>query len=455
VTASDTLSATGEATGDYTLTEPTGLTGTITPLALTVSGTSVTPKVYDGTTAATLTGGVLSGVISADQQLVSLVQSGTFGSKNAGAGIGVTATDTLGGSAAGDYTLTEPTGLTGTITRRPVTLGSDETAESKTYDGTTAATLSSAPLNNVLPGDSGGVSLVGTFASPNAGQDIAVTAALSGADAGNYVLSGTPRLAANINPAPLLATANAVTSPEGIVPPVLSGTFSGFVDGQTLLALEAEGYRASWTSNASDESAIGHYGITGAFTDGNYAVVQAAANASAYDVTLASSNGTTAGTVLATLTSVPATSGGGSFSGSGIGSGGNSLSASAAGSVGGSLATSGSGSGNGGGNGGDASSTQGLASGSAGGGNGGASSAPGSAGGSGGSANAGGASGGASTGLSLGADTTITASDGTVTLSATQSDSGAIAASAKASLMDFGGRRLIVIDGGVNARAAH
>jgi hypothetical protein len=47
---------------------------------------------------------------------VTLTQAGTFASQNVGTAIGVTATDSLGGSSAGNYTLTEPVGLAANIT---------------------------------------------------------------------------------------------------------------------------------------------------------------------------------------------------------------------------------------------------------------------------------------------------------------------------------------------------
>jgi len=55
VTVSGT-SLTGAQSGNYTLTQQTGLTANITPKALTVSGLSASGKIYDATTAATLTG---------------------------------------------------------------------------------------------------------------------------------------------------------------------------------------------------------------------------------------------------------------------------------------------------------------------------------------------------------------------------------------------------------------
>ncbi len=88
---------------------------TISPLALTLSGAAVTSKPWDGTTAATVTGTLVT-VVPADAGNVTLVGTGTFVQSSDGTGIAVTATCTLAGSGAGNYTLTQPTGLTGTIT---------------------------------------------------------------------------------------------------------------------------------------------------------------------------------------------------------------------------------------------------------------------------------------------------------------------------------------------------
>jgi hypothetical protein len=119
VSASDSIG--GASAGDYVIIEPTGLAGTITPATLTVTGTGVDHKVFDGTTVATLTGGSLVGVIGGD--LVSLTQAGQFASATAGPHIAVTADDTLGGPSAGDYSIEEPTGLFGSILPVPSTPG--------------------------------------------------------------------------------------------------------------------------------------------------------------------------------------------------------------------------------------------------------------------------------------------------------------------------------------------
>jgi hypothetical protein len=117
VSANDSIG--GANADDYILVDPTGLVGNITPALLTVNGTVVGSKVYDGSTLASLTGGTLVGVIGGDS--VNLNQSGMFASSGAGTGIAVTATDSISGASAGDYSIVEPTGLKGTIL--PATTG--------------------------------------------------------------------------------------------------------------------------------------------------------------------------------------------------------------------------------------------------------------------------------------------------------------------------------------------
>jgi putative effector of murein hydrolase len=205
VSVSDSIG--GASAGDYTLVEPTGVTGTITPAALTVSGTTVGSKTYNGTTAADLAGGSLVGVIGGDT--VTLTQAGSFASKNVGTGIAVTANDSLGGTDASNYTIVEPTGLTGSVT--PATLTVSGTAVgNKTYNGSNVAPLTGGTLVGVVSGDSVTLNQSGTFASIGVGSGIAVTAtdALSGADAGDYRLTEPTGLTGSILPAPSAGRAN-------------------------------------------------------------------------------------------------------------------------------------------------------------------------------------------------------------------------------------------------------
>ena len=92
-----------------------------------------------------------------------------------------------------------PTGqqatTTADIARASITV-SGLTAQNRTYDGTTAATVvtSGATLSGFISGDSLSVSATGTFDTRNAGTGKTVTIsdlALQGGDAGNYVLAPT------------------------------------------------------------------------------------------------------------------------------------------------------------------------------------------------------------------------------------------------------------------------
>ncbi len=85
---------------------------TVTAKALTVASAAAQNKLFDGTVAAVITG-TLNGVTNGDT--VTLIGTGTFASSAVGGPYAVTSTSTLGGAGAGNYTLTQPTGLTASI----------------------------------------------------------------------------------------------------------------------------------------------------------------------------------------------------------------------------------------------------------------------------------------------------------------------------------------------------
>jgi len=219
------------------------LTVDITKAGLTVSGLSAQNKVYDGSTAATLTGSAaLAGVIGSDSVSVNggAAMTGTFADKNAGTAKAVSAS--LGGISltGGDADNYQVTGfaspLTADITKATLTV-SGLAAQNKVYDGSTAATLTgSATLAGIIGSDtvnlSGSAPTSGAFADKNAGTAKTVTASLAGlglagGDADNYQIGGlTTPLAANITKATLtvsgLAAQNKVY--DGSTAATLTGT---------------------------------------------------------------------------------------------------------------------------------------------------------------------------------------------------------------------------------------
>jgi hypothetical protein len=143
ITSTQTLS--GADAGNYTITLPVGLSANITAKPLTITGVTASNKVYDGNTTATLSGtAVLSGVIAADNANITLnisLATATFANATIGTGKAVTVTGyTISGSASGNYSLTQPTGLTANIT---ASLESD-----LVVTGIQPATISSL-INNV------------------------------------------------------------------------------------------------------------------------------------------------------------------------------------------------------------------------------------------------------------------------------------------------------------------
>jgi hypothetical protein len=155
------------------------------PVAATLA---VQPKVYDGTTAAQATGSLGEGLVGRDAASVQ-VTGAAFADKNVGTNKTVTAAVALAGDDAGNYALAATATGKGDITARAVT--PSITAQNKEYDGTAAATVTTA-LAGAVEGDRVSLTVASaTFADKNAGTKKTVTAtglALAGTDAGNYAL---------------------------------------------------------------------------------------------------------------------------------------------------------------------------------------------------------------------------------------------------------------------------
>jgi hypothetical protein len=207
-------------------------TADITPLAITGSVT-VASRVYDSGVDATITGRTLSGVLGTDN--VSLVGgTATFADKNAGSGKTVTVTGlSLSGADAGNYTVNSTATTTADITAAPLMV-TNITADSRVYDGgtdavihTTGATLTGVFGSDDVSLDAGGAT--GAFADKNAGTAKTVTIGglgLTGADAGNYVLT-PPSTTADITP---LAITGSVT----VASRVYDGGVDATIAGRTL-----------------------------------------------------------------------------------------------------------------------------------------------------------------------------------------------------------------------------
>ncbi|MEI6605089.1 MAG: YDG domain-containing protein [Verrucomicrobiota bacterium] len=170
------------------LVSPALDTQSVAQVALSVTGLAGGSKTYDGSTTAALTGTpVLSGLLGNDLISVGNATAGNFADPNVGTAKPITTALTLTGSASSNYVLTQPTGLTGNITARVVTL-----TGSKTYDGTTSIAAANLAISNNV--DEGSLTLSGTTSL--AGKDAGLQAIASHAAAAR-VQSATGNTGAN------------------------------------------------------------------------------------------------------------------------------------------------------------------------------------------------------------------------------------------------------------------
>ncbi|MBC7884177.1 MAG: choice-of-anchor I family protein [Saprospiraceae bacterium] len=312
----------GSNSTSYTLSQPNGLSADINPKVLTITGLTANNKLYDGTTTAFLSGTpMLVGVISGDTPNVSISGSyvANFIDPNVGIAIPVIVSGyTLSGSASGNYSLTQPSGLSADITSLPspvitsvltaiATYGevapmytitatesptsynasglpdglsvntsngeitgtptglpgvfnvlisatnsggtgnatlvytinpktltvNNASADNKIYDRTNTATISGSTLSGIVGSDLVTINNSATFASVNIGTSIMVnsTQTLSGIDAPKYSLTLPSGLTADITPK-ILTIQGAVAQNkiyDGNTTATITGTLTGVI----------------------------------------------------------------------------------------------------------------------------------------------------------------------------------------------------------------------------------
>ena len=115
-----TITASQSGDASYSAATPVTQSLVVNPKSLTVSGAVAQNKVYDGNNTASITGASLVGVVGSD--VVTLTSAGTFNSVNVGTGIGITPNFSIAGAQSGNYTLTQPSGLSANITQASQTI---------------------------------------------------------------------------------------------------------------------------------------------------------------------------------------------------------------------------------------------------------------------------------------------------------------------------------------------
>lgn len=179
-----TVSGYSAPNSNYVIIQPNGLTANITTLTITLTNPLVSSKTYNGTTSATISG-TLNGIISPD--IVNLVGDGAYATANAGSNIVVTASSTLSGADAGNYSLTQPTGLTGEITQKALIVTANNVTKEAGVQVTGGSGSTSFTSNGLVGSETiGSVTITYGDAAGTTGN---------GATQGTYTGQVTPSLA--------------------------------------------------------------------------------------------------------------------------------------------------------------------------------------------------------------------------------------------------------------------
>ncbi len=251
--------------GNYTFDMGT-VSASITPKALTITGITAADKVYDGLTTATVsTSSVTNSVLQANGLVagdtVTVSATGNFrnagnsaNDKNAGNLKTVLLASTYGGVDAANYTITNQSSTTASITAKPVTLTAP--VVSKTYDGTTAYTPSASNLTALstqlgVTGDTVSAATL-SFNDKNAAAGTKVVSAsgatLSDGNSGqNYSLSYASNSTSTITPKALTITG--ITAADKVYDGLTTATVS--TSGATNSVLQANGLVAGDTVTVS------------------------------------------------------------------------------------------------------------------------------------------------------------------------------------------------------------
>lgn len=266
---------------------------TIEKKALTVTGTTVDGKSYDGNTNANIKIGVLTGFVG--NETVTASANGTFTNKNAGQHSVIanySLADGGNGGLASNYTL----GYTvHSATIAPKTLIVTGTAvEGKTYNGNTNATVNIGTLSGLVGAETLTASVRGTFDDKNAGQHT-VTADYILANGGNGGLASNYTLGSTTHSATIDKKVLAVTGTV-VADKVYDGTTIGHVNVGTLVGLAGNETLTVTGNSRFGAKNIGQYAMTAHYTLANGKNGGLASN-----YTLASTAGLTANINMAAL----------------------------------------------------------------------------------------------------------------------------------------------------------
>ena len=285
----DGLALTGSQAGNYFVAPGVvgAPIGVITPAQLLAVIIGDPTKVYDTLTTATLTSAdySLSGFVAGESATVTET-AGVYDTKNAGSRTVTAILDSSdfpagAGTLLSNYILPVSASGAGAITPAPASV-IGAVAQSKVYDGNTAAIIDNAAttLGGRLGSDDLNLVLttVGQFNDRNVGVAKPVTTTgytLGGADAGNYILSQPTYLTANITQALLtLVRVERVYNALTNLPTAASAYTLGGVVGSDVVTVDTSGISGNYADkNVGINKSVSLSGLAIAGADaGNYSI---------------------------------------------------------------------------------------------------------------------------------------------------------------------------------------
>jgi hypothetical protein len=267
----------GTDAGNYTVSQPSGLSADIGARDLTVSATGQS-RVYDGTSAASVT---LATDKLAGDSISAASTSASFATKHVGSGKSVSVSGiSISGADAGNYSLTNTTATTSAdISARPISVGA--VADIKLYDGTTSSSgTPTISLGSLAPGDSANFSLAFASKTVGTGKTLIPSGSVDDGNSGNdysvSFLNNTNGVitAKNLTVSGITASSKAydgtTTTSINVSGATLVGAVSG--DAVTLNTFAAGG---AFTSSSPGTCTVQISGLTIAGADsGNYTLAQ-------------------------------------------------------------------------------------------------------------------------------------------------------------------------------------
>ncbi len=275
--------------GDYAFVQAAGNSTalTINPAILTYTADTVV-QTY-GTALPTLAGTVTGFVLGQDQATATTGTIAFSTPATTASDVGSYGIIGAGLSANhGNYVFVQAAGNATALTIAPATLTETANAVAQVYGmamPTFTGSVSGFVLGQTEATATAGALVFGTTATAasNVGS-YAISGSGLTANHGNYDIVQAPgnSMALTISPATLVYTANAVDQTYGTAIPVLLGSVTGFVNGDTLSS--ATTGTLVFATSATQTSNVGTYGIVGSgltADHGNYTLVQATGNSTA------------------------------------------------------------------------------------------------------------------------------------------------------------------------------